>query len=64
MVLTALIVDSVELGDAAIGCNDVSISQETPYLAQGQRERLFALGSLDLLGVQLIPILQVSIVAQ
>ena len=64
VVLTALVVDTVELGYAAVCRDDMSVPKQAPHLTQGQREGLLTLGRLDLLSVQLVPVLEISVVAK
>ena len=64
MVLATLVVDSIELSQTAVGTDDVRVAEEAPDLTQGHGERLFALGGLDLLGVELVPVLEIRVVSQ
>ena len=64
MVLATLVVDSIELSQTAVGTDDVRVAKEAPDLTQGHGERLFALGSLDLLSVELVPVLEIRVVSQ
>lgn len=64
VVLLALVVNAIKLGQGAVRANDLGVAEESPDLAQGHGERLLALGRLDLLSVELVPILEVSVVPQ
>ena len=64
MVLDSLVVYSVELGDSRVGTDQVSISQESPYLFEGHCKGLFALVSLNLPRVDSVPLFQLRVMPQ
>ena len=59
MVLLALIINSIKLGEGSICTRNVAISEETPNLAQGHREGFFTLCGLKFLGIDFVPVFQV-----
>ena len=64
MILPTLIVDAIELRQAAVSRDDVGVTEQAPHLPQRHGEGLLGLGRLDLLGVQLVPVLQIRVMAQ
>lgn len=64
MVLRTLVVDAVKLGESGVGADQAGVSEESPDLFQRHGEGLFALVSLDLPGVNSVPVLQLGVVSQ
>ena len=64
VVFLALVIDSVELGESGICARYIAVPEETPNLAESHRERFFALRGFNLLGIDLVPVLQVGVVPE
>ena len=64
MVFLASTVNSIKLGNGAVGSNYLAVSEEAPHLSKGHREALFALLSLNFAGIDFVPVFEVAISAE
>ena len=61
VIFLASTVNSIKLGNCAVGSNNLAVSEEAPYLSKCHREALFALLSLNFAGIDFVPIFEVAV---
>jgi len=64
MVFLSSTINSIKLGNSAVGANDLAVSEEAPDLSQSHREALFTLLGLNFAGIDFVPVFEVAVCAE